>query len=262
MKLDKSFRFLYEEVFLGVKEIAIIGSGKLAWHLYQALEDHVQLSIYSRSRGIFPEEISILPISEIRTCFGIILAVSDNAISQISESISLKSTPIIHSSGATKMQAIQNEHIGVFYPCISFPKQGSINWSQVPILTEANSTLTQEFIQFIIQKLDIRQVIKADSEQRLKLHLAAVFQHNFSVMLSQIAHNILEEAELPSYLLHGTKTSLSQAIQSYQPFEFMTGPAFRDDQTTMDAHLKLLEENSDMQTLYQLLSEQIKRSRH
>ena len=97
-------------------------------------------------------------------------------------------------------------------------------------------------------------VTSIDSEKRKILHLAAVFACNFPNFLYSVAEEILVDKELPFDLLRPLIVETASKIIETSPEDVQTGPAIRDDQKTMDDHMRMLEEYPGYRDVYQMLT--------
>jgi len=125
--------------------LVILGGGNVAFHLTNALlkNDAVNVvQVYNRSL----EKIKIFKIgtsitnnlSELKDADIYILAVSDNAISEISSALNLKNKLVVHTSGSMAMDELKSfSNKGVFYMLQTFSKERKIDFSTVPICIEA-----------------------------------------------------------------------------------------------------------------------------
>ena len=102
-------------------------------------------------------------------------------------------------------------------------------------------------------------VYHIDSEQRKKLHLAAVFVNNFTNYLYGIGEELCLEEGLSFDLLKPLIMETADKVQTMSPHEAQTGPARRNDIKSMEEHLKLLSKKEHI-TLYKLLSQAIKQT--
>ena len=98
-----------------------------------------------------------------------------------------------------------------------------------------------------------------DSEQRKKLHLAAVFVNNFTNYLYGVGEELCLEEGLSFDLLKPLILETAEKVRTISPKEAQTGPARRNDEKSMESHLKLLN-NKEHITLYKLLSQAIKQA--
>jgi predicted short-subunit dehydrogenase-like oxidoreductase (DUF2520 family) len=101
------------------------------------------------------------------------------------------------------------------------------------------------------------KVIELNSEQRKTLHVAAVFACNFTNHLFGLAQELLEEKGLNYELLKPLIEETLSKIEMNDPVSVQTGPAIREDQATIKAHLELLKHNPDLTELYTKLSQSI-----
>src|ERR1035437_4951552 len=96
-----------------------------------------------------------------------------------------------------------------------------------------------------------------DSEQRKKLHLAAVFACNFTNYMYDISFQILEDSGINFELLKPLIFETSNKIKTVEPYAAQTGPAVRFDEKTIDRHLRMLNKYPDIKKIYNLLSKDI-----
>ena len=102
-----------------------------------------------------------------------------------------------------------------------------------------------------------RSVHRVDSEKRKILHLAAVFACNFPNYLYYAAGAILQQNDLDFNMLRPLILETAEKVQVHLPLDVQTGPAVRNDEKTMAAHLELLQDNPDLQQVYTQLSQLI-----
>src|SRR6476661_9783333 len=108
--------------------IALVGAGNIAWHLAMALKntDSPVKEIYNRNRSS-AEELAkeakakvVLDLKSFSTEIDIIiLAVSDEAINEVSAKLNVKPGQIvIHTSGSTEITILKSyfNDYGVLYP--------------------------------------------------------------------------------------------------------------------------------------------------
>ena len=72
-----------------------------------------------------------------------------------------------------------------------------------------------------------------------------------------LAHELLKEQNLSFDLLRPLIEETALKIQTADPITVQTGPAIRDDQSTIDKHLQLLNKHSELKELYEKLSQSI-----
>jgi len=250
--------------------IVCIGSGNVATHLAIAFKamgaEIIQVwSRDSRNAEILAALTKAKPVlnwEELdRSADLYIVAVKDDAIPAVASQLNGVKGIVVHTSGATAMTALYGagSGYGVLYPLQTFSKTSSVNLSNVPFCIEADRPETLEKISAIAHLLS-QQVDKVSSEQRKILHLAAVFACNFSNHLYHLSNQLLEQHQLKFDLLKPLIMQTAQKIQHALPSEVQTGPAVRDDQETMKKHLELLQGSPELQRIYEMLSDSIKKT--
>jgi len=99
-------------------------------------------------------------------------------------------------------------------------------------------------------------VFPISSEQRKALHVSAVFVNNFTNHLYQIGHEICVEHQVPFEILKPLIQETAQKIKILNPADAQTGPAKRNDSSTIEAHLDYLT-NENQKNIYKLLTQSI-----
>ena len=94
-----------------------------------------------------------------------------------------------------------------------------------------------------------------NSENRAKVHLAAVFACNFTNNLYSIASEILEKAGLTFEDMIPLITETTEKIKSIPPRKAQTGPAIRRDSKVIEKQLNALEGRE--KEIYKLITESI-----
>lgn len=244
--------------------ISLIGAGNLATHLGLALiENHRIVQVFSKTE----EHASVLGnrlncpytnnLSEISTDADLyIIAVKDFAIQSIIESVDFGDQLVVHTSGSISISVFSNKNYGVFYPLQTFSKEKAVNFDEIPILIEANKKHNRSILKSLATSIS-NKVIPVNSEERLRIHLAAVFACNFVNHFYYIAGQILKDQQLTLDLLKPLILETASKAVSGAPALAQTGPAVRNEKVVMDKHLKLLVNHPEWSKLYQLISENI-----
>jgi len=240
--------------------VAIIGSGNVASHLTNAFLKATDVSlvhVYARDIETIKHLENKTSISnhleDLRTVDITIIAVSDDAIAAISSKI--KSGLVVHTSGSVAMNALQNSgKKGVFYALQSFTKEQAINFSSIPFCLEAENDKHLELLESLAKSIG-NSIYHINSEQRKKLHLAAVFVNNFTNHMYTIGHDICKENDVPFEILLPLIKETAKKATLISPKEAQTGPAKRNDQKTIAEHLANL--NFQQQEIYKLLTKSI-----
>lgn len=248
-------------------KISIIGSGNLATQLGLALykEGYLISQVYSRNKKN-AETLSkklrakaIVDLKKLSADSSIyIIAVKDDAIESVAKQLKLKDQIVVHTSGSVSMDVLKktSKNYGVFYPLQTFSKEKQTSFKTIPICIEANNSNTSTALQYFAKSIS-SNVQKVNSEQRKKIHLAAVFACNVSNHMDTIAERLLAKDKLSLDLLKPLIEETANKIKENKPSKIQTGPAVRNDKKTMDAHLKLLKKEKDLKKMYSLLSESI-----
>ncbi|WP_421874946.1 Rossmann-like and DUF2520 domain-containing protein [Marinoscillum sp.] len=249
----------------------IVGTGNVGFHLASQLgkSKDIQLThIVSREKsraetlinqlGLAdsdPLQVNELPsiISDL-----IILSVPDQKLPEVIEGIDFPAdTVVVHTSGSQPMEILTSHtSIGVLYPFQTFTKSQQVNFSEIPIFIESNSSESLELIQKVASVLS-QNVKVVSSKDRQKVHLAAVYACNFTNHLYRIAEEILADADLDlKDLEHLMRETVSKAV-SISAAKAQTGPAIRGDENIIQKHLTLLHNQPEKSEVYKLLSNQI-----
>ena len=247
--------------------ITIIGSGNVATHVAAAFKNvaHAIVQVYSRDMQnasllayhVKAEAIDNLEQINPETDL-FVISVKDDAIESIAAELASYNKLIVHTSGATSLQALlkYTQSAGVFYPLQTFSKTRELNFNTVPLCIEgANEQITSTLNELAYTVS--QNVYRVNSEQRKFLHLAAVFACNFPNHLYHVSQQLLAEKQLPFDLLRPLILETAEKVQDHLPADVQTGPAVRNDEKTMASHLAQLQQNADLQEIYRLLSQGI-----
>jgi len=256
---------------LEINKIAFIGSGNVATHMAQAFFKagiHI-IGFYGRNQQS-TQELALKyhaewgAISDIKyTVLDLlIISVPDHAIEEVLKELTTCPILITHTSGSLSMEVLQikGDRFGVCYPLQTFSKEKEVDFSKIPMMLEATREKDLEALKNLAKKISPK-VYKINSSQRKKIHIAAVFAANFSNYLYHIAEDLLLKNDIPFEVIQPLIEETSAKIKSLSPYEAQTGPAHRNDQETIDAHIKDLEDIPEYQEIYKLLSQRIKESR-
>lgn len=250
--------------------IGLIGAGRVAHHLAHVLNaQHQIVQIYSRSLDKaqhLAAQIGAEAIAEVEQLHSdldlLIIAVSDQAIAQVIQEIhhDLNHVLIVHTSGSTKLDVLQQHHArsGVFYPLQTFSLEREIDWSETPLFIEAAFAEDQQLLMTLANSLS-KRVYAYSSEQRLSLHLAAVFACNFSNYCYDMAKQVVDAEQVDFNLLQPLILETAQKATQNDPKQMQTGPAMRQDQNILQMHQQMLAQaqRADLAEVYALMSQQI-----
>ncbi|MBN1199659.1 MAG: DUF2520 domain-containing protein [Bacteroidales bacterium] len=250
-----------------IKNIVLIGAGNVSAHLAKALifKGFTVVQVVNRSEKSGRKLAGLIKASYTGSLDQVhpgadmyILAVSDSALPEISSRLSLSQGIVVHTSGSVGMNVLQSTspNIGVLYPLQTFRSGKKSPFQHIPFCVEGNSTeVEQKLVELAGMLSDNVHVI--NSEQRMILHLTAVFAGNFTNYLFTVAEDLLRQYDLPFELIKPLIKQTAANIRHTDLFKLQTGPALREDMPTIEKHLKLLENHKEYQEIYHLISKQI-----
>ena len=257
-------------------KIGIVGSGNVASHLTRALikAGYSIAGVCSRKLShaeALIEEMDSLTQTTIATdrienllpTDILILAINDDSIQDIAQALG-KIAPkscVFHTSGSTSLKVLSEylPHCGVLYPLQTFSKDRKVDFSSVPLFIEASDGPTQELLRSIALSLS-KRVIEMDSEQRKRMHLAAVFACNFVNHCYVLAEQEMNKCGLDFEILLPLIDETTSKVHTLSPRQAQTGPAVRNDKRIINLQKSLLGQSE--QDIYQLLSDNIQRIRY
>lgn len=242
-------------------EIILIGSGNLACYFLDKLYSNEKLKLkglYTRKKSFdCPKNLKLYKsINEIEKADLYIIAVSDKSIIEISKSLKVNSGCVVHTSGSIEMNVLNKfKNHGVIYPVQTISKKNKLNNDSFPFLIESNNSSSRKIIE------DILKISKANyhyfsSEKRLITHLGAVISNNFVNHLNYFSKKILEEHNIDFNILKPLIKETTFKINKYNPIDVQTGPAIRNDISTIKKHQKLLSNSNFIET-YNIISNSI-----
>lgn len=249
-------------------KVFFIGSGRLAKNLaYAFSKTDMQLAgVCSRNEQHgkqFSELFSIplyLDLSMIPSdCDLYVLAVSDQAISEVSDIIQVNGI-VVHCSGMMPLDLLsKHENAGVFWPIQSFSHDSFLDFSEVPVCIQSNNDSNNRILEVVSDKIS-RKTLFVSEEQRNKLHLAAVLVNNFSNHLFHLAAQFLDKNNLQFSSLMPLIEGTVAKLHNMSPAQAQTGPASRNDQSTLEKHRALLSHDPDLLRLYNQFTQSILQS--
>lgn len=243
--------------------VSIIGSGNLAQHLIVAFSkttDIELVQVFARKDAAVTHLTSHDKIytnfNDIIAADLFIIAITDDAISEVSAAIPFSNQLVIHTSGSVSIEAIDNKNRqGVFYPLQTFSKSKEVDFKTIPICIETKNEKDFQILEKVAKSIS-NTVYKINSEQRKAIHIAAVFVCNFVNHLYQIGNDICIENDLPFDILKPLIQETANKILTLSPNQAQTGPAKRKDIQTINAHLSFLSDDNQKE-IYKMLTKSI-----
>lgn len=248
------------------RNICLIGTGKIARHLAEKLVSIADYSVciwgrnveaaqtISQETGIkLLKDISEIPASSIG-----ILCVSDHAIQNVAHTLASRFELIIHLSGTSSIDLLKDSaaHTAVMWPNQSFTPGNIINWKNVPLCLEASDEFAHNELSELAKNLG-GPFAWLTGEQRRMLHLAAVGANNFVNHLMVLTEEWCLANGLDFQFLMPMIEQSAQRFKTSSPKLTQTGPASRNDQSTIALHLSMLKDFPEFAEVYALLSKQI-----
>lgn len=244
-----------------MKTIVLFGAGNVASHLYiafSASEKFKIIQIYNHRKERL-ESFKNVPvttqISEVLSADIYLLAVKDDAISQIARKLNNPKALVCHTSGSVPLDVLSNfKRAGVFYPLQTFSKGKEVDFNNIPICIESKEQSDLDLLKKLAESIS-GKVFQISSEQRKSLHVAAVFVSNFVNHLYSQGEEICRKNEVPFEILEPLIEETAAKIKWIKPKNAQTGPAIRNDEQVINSHLQVL--NEEQQHIYKLLTRSI-----
>lgn len=251
-----------------IRSVTIVGSGNVAETLARALGDGpfelrgVLARNEARGREVarigrtaWTDDPARLAASDL--C---IVAVSDRAVAEAAAALPCGvAGAVVHTAGCVPLEALPAcfGARGVLYPLQTFTRGRAVELSEVPFFTEASDEAFALRLDAFARAAG-GAVLRADSAQRRRIHLAGVFACNFVNAMYGAAGRVLRDADIPFDVLGPIiRETAAKAAASGDPASVQTGPAVRGDRATQERHCELLADDPELTTIYKLISEQI-----
>lgn len=186
-----------------------------------------------------------------------LVAVADTALFDLDKSFSLGNKLILHTAGSVSKDVLQSLSVnyGVLYPVQSLRKEMQYG-HDIPLLIDGNTEETTTLIEDFAKTIS-NQVGKANDEQRLKLHVAAVVVSNFTNHLYALAEDFCKKEGVDFGLLAPLIMETAERVQKSSPADVQTGPAVRNDTFTIEKHLRVLNNHPSLKYMYIKLTDSI-----
>lgn len=243
--------------------VVIIGSGNVAQHLIAAFKKAVGIElvqVFARNKNSIIHLLNSDSITsdyrKLKSADIYIMAVSDNAISEVSDLLPFENRLVVHSSGGVSIDTLNDKNRkGVFYPLQTFSKNKEILFDEIPICLEAQQQDDLELLKKAALSIS-KNTYEINSNQRKSLHIAAVFVNNFVNHLYQIGHEICKNNNVSFEILKPLILETANKVMALSPDEAQTGPAKRHDTQTINSHLNFLSDENQNE-IYKLFTKSI-----
>jgi predicted short-subunit dehydrogenase-like oxidoreductase (DUF2520 family) len=187
-----------------------------------------------------------------------LVCLSDAGTASIAQHWQTRQGLAVHTAGALPLNTLQPAAArhGVLYPLQSLLAHRQPPES-VPLLVDASTPQDLAMLQAFAQTIST-SVSHSNDQQRLRLHLAAVFANNFTNHLYHLAQLFCRQQGVDFQLLHPLIRETAARLREGPPGQWQTGPALRGDDITMEKHLRLLKDQPRLEAIYLMLSDSIR----
>ncbi|MFZ1749454.1 MAG: DUF2520 domain-containing protein [Saprospiraceae bacterium] len=256
-----------------IGSVVIIGSGNVAWHL--ALKFSTLQKVTVNVFGRHPERDKALfenlgdnvkyysdIINVNRNASIYILCVNDDYIDEVAGQVPFRLNEhqmLVHCSGSVSSAVLSKYAInyGCFWPIQSLTKLVPTASKNLPIAITTNNNYAENTLKTLAKDIhsDFNVVTDAD---KTHLHLAAVMVNNFTNHIYTLAADYCDQKNIDFELLSPLiQETAHKALAVQHPSMVQTGPAARGDTHTVQKHLTLLHDHSELAKLYALFSQHI-----
>jgi len=248
-----------------IRNIGFIGAGNVAENLAVRLHNSKFNIVQIQSRN--PER-SMLLVEQVgaELISGpndldhgldlLIIATPDNTIENIASQIDAR-IPVVHPSGSVGIDALSiSTDYGSFYPLQSLTSGRVDEKTEIPFLIEASNEMMEKRLVQLASSISANVSI-CSSENRRKLHLAAVIVNNFTNHLYAKAESYCNTANIDYNLLKPLILETANKVQNATAASVQTGPAKRNDHLIIEQHLQMLSDNEELYEIYRLVTDQI-----
>lgn len=189
----------------------------------------------------------------------LLLAVADDHIREVGErlsSIVVKTCLIVHHSGVGEVLDLGQYRTAILWPVYSVRHSTTILGTDIPLIVDGSDDHSIDKVEVLARSLSYR-VARYPLEQRRRLHLGATISNNF---VSHLINGVFEhfgKYDLDPLLLAPLILDGVQNRLAHRGTGGLTGPASRNDRTTIATHMHLLDDDASLQKLYQTITADI-----
>lgn len=245
-------------------DIVLIGSGRVASHLAQALKSRnlPLIQLYGRNTGALEELSKRLDVpcstTELKKADLYIISVSDSAISEVSRQIPYENALVAHTSGSLPTSVLEGPYRKAsFYPLQTFSLDKEVDFNLIPLFVEAEDRSDLQLLMELGKSLSPR-VMESSYEKRKYIHLTAVFACNFVNHLYSQAKDIADSQEIPFEYFHPLIEETFKKILTVEPKLAQTGPAVRNDLRVLRLHEELISDPNQLK-IYHTINQSIQK---
>ncbi len=247
-------------------DIVIIGTGNTATVLGKLFKKagHSIIQVYGRDMPFAKELAILIEANAIDTQEKLnmeadvyLLAVSDSAIEEFGQILKLPGKIIMHCAGAVSKNLLKNvsSHHAVFYPLQSLKKEMT-DFPSVPILIDGSDAHTISILKTLAESIS-HFVSEISEQDRMKMHLAAVFVNNFVNHLFTLSEDYCRKEAIDFNLLKPLIEESISGLKNNSAADLQTGPAIRNDQATIEKHEALMVNHPELKSVYNIMTKSI-----
>ena len=189
-----------------------------------------------------------------------IVAIKDDQLPYVADEFAGYQGLWIHTSGTTPMSVFAGkvENYGVIYPLQTLTRMKRVPMAEVPLFVEANNCKNLEEVKAIADAMGAVEIKECSSQQRMELHIAAVFACNFVNNMMMHAQKLLRSAGTDLTAIKPLiEETIGKALSGADLESVQTGPARRGDIHIIERHLSALD--GEQREMYRFVSDSILR---
>ncbi len=188
-----------------------------------------------------------------------IIAVPDDAITPLVFNLHLPGKLVVHTAASVSKDVLGgvSEEYGVLYPLQSLRKEMGV-LPDIPFYYDASTDHAKARLKELADSISFHAAVRANDDDRVKLHLAAVFANNFPNHLYALMEEYCRLEGISFDQLYPLIHETASRIEDGSPRLLQTGPAIRNDKATIEKHLALLEKYPKLKRIYTLMTESIR----
>lgn len=249
-------------------KLVIVGSGNVGYHVGQRLHQagyviNQVFSLTPQHGKSLAEKVDSTFTNDVTKIVSdadvYIVCVKDDAMENVINALKIENKIVLHTAGSVPKNISKRTdiHQGVLYPLQSFNRNAEVSWENVPVFVDGDNDDVIRAATELGNALT-GNVKQANDEQRLRVHIAAVFANNFSNHCLAIGQKLLEESGYDFDVLKPLVEATFKRLRRSNPSDVQTGPSMRGDVKTVDKHLNALVAHPNWKELYRYLSDDIR----
>jgi len=248
-------------------KIVLLGSGNIANWLGKRCREsgHEIVQIFSRNShtaSMLAYELNCESTNYIsmldQTADAYIVCVSDDSIAELVSQFQVGKALLLHTAGSVSKDvlSVASTRYGVLYPLQTI-NASTKKGDKIPFFIDGNTDEVKQAILQLGNSLVIKELVAANDEQRMKLHMAAVISNNFITFLFIQLQKFCAEENISFSALIPLLDTTFLPLQAVNPTFLQTGPASRQDEGTLAKHRELLAKYPALLKIYKAFSDGI-----